>query len=352
MMFKDFLNSRLPIKSQADYVEFGYGQVEPNHLSAQRTGQIYAQLPADPSIEILEQGQFVKYDYAANDNGIGLVDFTGPGEWMLVYNEIKLYRDHPDGSKQWDCEFAMLKDDYHARIYSPYDYENAELEYKDWHRLNLTNGVDGNGNPINVREKPFTVKQYVTLDIEGQTVTIAGDRYAVTTATITDSAAEGTEGQEGYKPAVTHEAKVFTYKGTQYELDENGTSKTQVPVDYTIEDVTKDVEDIYEWGFTNDPWRRLGIYREKKMPAGTQMVPRVFKTNVGDIYTTNTINLGQGGTVAVGDPLYVGDKGILCKTKKTTANDNGAISGDMVWQVVKIYTMPDNQKGIKVMRIA
>ena len=24
----------------------GYGQVEPNHLSAQRNGQIYAQLPA------------------------------------------------------------------------------------------------------------------------------------------------------------------------------------------------------------------------------------------------------------------------------------------------------------------
>ena len=34
MMFKDFLNARLPIKSQASYVEFGYGQVEPNHLSA------------------------------------------------------------------------------------------------------------------------------------------------------------------------------------------------------------------------------------------------------------------------------------------------------------------------------
>ena len=104
-MFGDFLNSRLPIKSQADkktksgYVEFGYGQVEPNHLSAQRTGQIYAQLPANPDIEILEQGQFVKYDYAANGNGIGLVDFTGAGEWMLVFNEIKLYNTHPDGSK-------------------------------------------------------------------------------------------------------------------------------------------------------------------------------------------------------------------------------------------------------------
>lgn len=99
MMFKDFLKTRMPIQSQAAYVEFGYGQVEPNHLSAQRTAQIYAQLPADPSIDILEQGQFVKYDYAANDNGIGLVNFTGEGEWMLVYNEIKLYRNLPDGSK-------------------------------------------------------------------------------------------------------------------------------------------------------------------------------------------------------------------------------------------------------------
>lgn len=356
MMFKDFLNSRLPVKSQATYVEFGYGQVEPNHLSAQRTGQIYAQLPADPSINILEQGQFVKYDYAANDNGIGLVDFTGAGEWMLVYNEIKLYRDHPDGSKQWDCEFAMLKDDYQARIYSPYDYENAELEYKDWHRLN---GTDEKGNTS------MTLAQHVTLDIEGQTVTIGGKRYAVSTATITDkeaTEAQGTEGQEGYvpaQPAVTHEAKVFTYNNKQYELDENGTSIETIDVEYPYDDVTKDVEDIYEWGFTNDPWRRLGIYREKKMPAGTQMVPRVFKTNVGDIYTTNTINLAVNSstgefteTLSVGDPLYVGDKGILCKTKKTSANTNGAVSGDMVWQVVKIYTMPDNQRGVKVMRIA
>lgn len=106
-MFTDFLKSH--IKSQASYVEFGYGQVEPNHLSARKTGQIYAQLPAAADIEVLEQGQFVKYDYAK-----GLVNFEGAGEWMLVYNEIKLYRDH-----QWDCEFAMRKDDYQARVYSP-----------------------------------------------------------------------------------------------------------------------------------------------------------------------------------------------------------------------------------------
>ena len=310
MMFKEFLNSRMPIKSQAKYVEFGYGQVEPNHLSAQRTAQIYAQLPADPEIEILEQGQFVKYDYAANGNGIGLVNFSGDGEWMLVYNEIKLYRDLPDGSKQWDCEFAMLKDDYQARIYSPYDYENAEIEYKDWHRLN---GVDEKG------ATSMVLNQYVTLDIEGQTVTIAGDRYAVT-----DN--EGT--------------KTFSYKGTTYTLDENGTSTEQVPVEYAYDDVTKDKEDYYEWGFTNDPWRRLGIYREKKMPAGTTMVPRVFKTNVGDIFTTNTID---EETLAIGDILAPkAENGILHKDSNS----------DMKWQVVKLYTMPDGQKGVKIMRIA
>jgi hypothetical protein len=65
----------------------GYGQVEPNHLSAQRTGQIYAQLPAEASIKVLENGQFAKYDYAS-----GNVNFSAEGqEFMLVLNEVKLY---------------------------------------------------------------------------------------------------------------------------------------------------------------------------------------------------------------------------------------------------------------------
>lgn len=60
-----------------------FGQVEPNHLSAQRTGQIYAQLPS--AIQ-LENGMFAKYDYEA-----GKVNLTGDGEWLLVYNEVKVY---------------------------------------------------------------------------------------------------------------------------------------------------------------------------------------------------------------------------------------------------------------------
>lgn len=81
----------------------GFGQVEPNHLSAQRTSQIYAQLPADDSIKILENGQFVKYDYAA-----GKVDFAGKGEWMMVFNEVKLYDDWRESYK----DFAMIKENY------------------------------------------------------------------------------------------------------------------------------------------------------------------------------------------------------------------------------------------------
>ena len=67
-------------------VKEGFGQLEPNHLSAQRNGQIYAQLPCESSIEVLQNAQFVKYDYAK-----GKVSFTGAGEWMLVFNEVKLY---------------------------------------------------------------------------------------------------------------------------------------------------------------------------------------------------------------------------------------------------------------------
>ena len=91
----------------------GYGQVEPNHLSGIVTGQIYAQLPAkantatsgQPSNAItqLEQGQFAKYDYAA-----GEVNFTGDGEFMLVYNEEKLY----DERKQSHKDFVYKVEDF------------------------------------------------------------------------------------------------------------------------------------------------------------------------------------------------------------------------------------------------
>ena len=161
----------------AKITKIGYGQVEPNHLSAQRTGQIYAQLPADSSIDKLENGQFVKYDYAS-----GKVNFTGEGEYMLVLNEVKLYDE-----RKTNKDFVMKKEDY----------------------------------------------------------------------------------------------------------------------------------------------------------VGGVMVPRVFKTNIGDIYTTNMI-----------DP----EAEITAGTTKLTPKENGILkvaagTEDMIWKVVKVYTMADGQAAVKLQRI-
>lgn len=163
-------------------VKEGFGQLEPNHLSAQRNGQIYAQLPCASSIETLQNAQFVKYDYAN-----GKVNYTGAGEWMLVYNEVKLY------------------DPRHS--------------YKD---------------------------------------------FAL----------------------------------------------------------------------------------QKKNCVGGVMVPRVMKTMVGDIFTTNLVDAKEKDTtLAVGDKLVVGEStGIL--------EYSAAPGAGMVWQVAKVYTMADGQPAVKIQRIA
>lgn len=177
--------------SQAAGVAYGYAQVEPNHLSAQRTGAIYAQLPCNKDIEVLENGQFVKYDYA-NDE----VNFTGKGEWMLVFNEVKVYYD-----RDTDADFAMKKANYVARVYA---------------------------------------------------------------------------------------------------------------ADNTF------------------------------MPEDTNMVPRVFKTDIGDIFTTNAVQ-NQISELAKGDILTVGADGFLVKGEGS--------EGDMQWQVAKVYTLGDLQPAVKVQRI-
>ena len=80
----------------------GYGQIEPNHLSAQRTGQIYAQLPIDETAfpNGIENGQFAKYNYAEGKVNLG----ENGGEWMLVFNEVKPY-----GDRETDADFILTK---------------------------------------------------------------------------------------------------------------------------------------------------------------------------------------------------------------------------------------------------
>ena len=274
------------IKSQAKYVEVGYGQVEPNHLSAQRNAQIYAQLPADPAIQVLEQGQFVKYDYAA-----GLVNFTGKGEWMLVYNEIKLYREG-----QLDCEFAMIKDNYVARVYSPLDYEQQQEMYGPTRMLQ---GVRERWNP---ETKTFDAIDEIPM-------------YGKDGKVVVD---------EDGKPVVAD----YSFANKTYDY-------------YEMDDVNNpEIEEDYRKRL----FMKIRDYKERMMPKGTTMVPRVFKTMPGDIFTTNMIN---EDTLAVNDLLTpqagVEGKGILAKA--------GAEDADMIWQVVKVYNMPDFQRGVKIMRI-
>lgn len=88
----------------------GYGQVEPNHLSAQYTGQIYAQLPAmgtdhTTPMTQLENGQFLKYDYRNN-----CADLNGEGEYMLVFNEVKLYDERHQNYKDFVMKAAEQAD--------------------------------------------------------------------------------------------------------------------------------------------------------------------------------------------------------------------------------------------------
>ena len=254
-MLSDFLKKN--ITSQAGFIQangYGYGQVEPNHLSAQATKEVYAQLPAAADIDILENGQFAKYDYAN-----GVVNFEGPGEWMLVFNEIKLYRPY-----QMDAEFAMIKDNYQARVYSPFG------------------GAKYSNDPDTVWTKQS--RYYNGVDADGNDSITLGDK---------------------------------TYK---------------------YDDVTA-APDYYEIHYNEDPFHIESLYKEKLMPEdGSSMVPRLLKTHVGDIYTTNMI--GEE-SVKLKDELSPDANGILSKSG----------DGSIVWQVVKIYTMPDHQPGVKLMRI-
>ena len=228
--------------SAATFVERGYGQVEPNHLSAQRTAQIYAQLPVADTIKTLENGQFVKYNYAA-----GVCDYVGLGEWMLVFNEVKLYRDHLG----YD-DFAMKAEDYVARVYSPVD---------------------------------------------------------------------------GVNPTY---ANARNYEGVVAPADP------------------------YEPTSTANPFEIETFTAPKMMPTGTSMVPRVFKTNIGDIFTTNCVS----GVHTTGDPAVIDNTDIIVGAI-LSPNATGILTvdatpdaGAMQWQVVKVYTLADRQKAVKLMRIA
>ena len=217
----------------------GYGQVEPNQLSAQKTGQIYASLPLDPDVDVLQNGEFMYYDAATGY--VTATDSTGVAEPYLVFNEIKLYEPF------W------------------------RTSYKDFAMIRV-NGLDTSTTPPTV---------------------VPGENY------------------------VTSDLATAGY----------GDGATNIGVPATP-------------GHTEYPYRMNG------------MAPRLFKTNIGDIYTTNMVQTDEDAGAAV--TYAVGDK--LIPVKNTTTKtlqlekDNTATTG-MIWVVVKVYTMPDGQQGLKIQRV-
>ena len=202
----------------------GYGQVEPNQLSAQKTGQIYASLPLASDVDILQNGEFMYYDYKS-----GTVTANGVGEPMLVFNEVKLYEPF------W------------------------QTSYKDFAMIRV------------------------------------GDNY-VTSRLATAGYGDGAE-TEGVTPNPGHS----------------------------------------DW---QAGYRMTGI------------APRLFKTNVGDIFTTNMVETGSSITYSQGDTLK------LKKVNKAADKTGNTLvlskTGDidaLEFVVAKVYTMPDGQPGLKLQRI-
>lgn len=223
------------------FKRIGFGQVEPNQLSAQKTGQIYASLPLDENVKVLQNGEFMYYDYST-----GKVT-AEPGvegqEPMLVFNEIKIYDN----------------------------------------RFNL---------------KDFAI------------IRTGKDSY------VTNPSVIGLSYQENY--------------GWTADQETYGDGSNNVKVDPNPK------HSSYQDGYSLD-----GI------------APRLFKTNIGDVYTTNMVITStpeQDVTYNVKDILTLKKVTKADGTKTLVLAKDGEIN-TIKFVVAKVYTMPDGQQGLKIQRI-
>lgn len=225
-----------------NFTRNGYGQVEPNQLSAQKTGQIYASLPLDTEVTTLQNGEFMFYDYSNGTVNAGKTagasnPATAISEPFLVYNEVKLYEPF------W------------------------RTSYKDFAMIRVGDN-------------------YVTSDLA-----TAGYGDGATTV--------------GVVPSTTNPPSAANTTGhTEY------------------------------------PYRMNGI------------APRLFKTNIGDLFTTNMVKTGV--EYEVGD-ILVPVKNTTTKTlqleKEDTSQNSTQVAAGTKWAVVKVTTMPDGQPGLKLQRV-
>lgn len=66
--------------------------------------------------------------------------------------------------------------------------------------------------------------------------------------------------------------------------------------------------------------------------------------------TSNTASVGDT-SLKVGDYLTISNTGFLTKVAGVGNADATMPASGMVWKVVKEYTMPDGQAGVKIQRV-
>lgn len=211
----------------ANFTRMGYGQVEPNQITGIKSGEIYASLPLDPEVSVLQNGEFMYYDYVKGYVTATPDEASADLEPLMVYNEIKIYE--------------------------------PNLSYKDFAMIRV------------------------------------GDNYVTNPAAIGRVTSQNAD-------------------GTVYGGGSETTGQYQ----------------------SHDSWQ-----------AGYRMegiAPRLVRIHVNNVYTTNMVATGVE---------YA--KGDILKLKKSTNNtlvlDKTGTIAAPVFTVVKVYTMPDGQPGLKVQRI-
>lgn len=237
------------------FKRIGFGQVEPNQLSGIKTGQIYASLPLDPTVEILQNGEFMYYDYGKSlVTGVPSVEGMEP---YLVFQEIKIYED-------W-------------------------LSYKDFAMIRV------------------------------------GDNYVTNIGAIGRLTSVNTNGVT-YGDGSLNKGAYFADK-----KDDSITDRVYAGPEHNN----------YQAGYRMD-----GI------------APRLVKTNIGDIYTTNMlIPVEDESVYAKGKSLQLvpventASNGSKYTTLVLAPKGTAKALDTMEFIVAKYYTMPDGQPGVKVQRI-
>ena len=92
------------------------------------------------------------------------------------------------------------------------------------------------------------------------------------------------------------------------------------------------------------PWESYKDFALTKAKSSDGKVyPRLIKTNVGDHFTTNLVDI----TTAFGPAL----KGVTLTPVNGILTEQAPAEGQQAWKVVKCYNLADNQRAVKVQRV-